>query len=108
MPIMKSGTVPAYACPLEYPFLLKKGYAPPGSTWGDGIEVVRSDNGINVSITGYAHRTAVPSRGGGKWRSGISAGQGDSSYTNWGMPGAAFRIVLHCTLNPLRGIYWGP
>jgi hypothetical protein len=98
--------VPAYKCPSDHPYLLNHGYAPPFTSWGPGVEVVREEVSpwgfpINVSITGnsYFDEPTPPNM-----FSGTLTGFPNSSATNWAWGGTHwYRIVLHCSSNRCHG-----
>jgi hypothetical protein len=98
--------VPAYRCPPSHPYLLNKTYAPPFTSWGSGVEIVRDEVSglgypVSVAITGmsyYKEKTAPNLFG------GTRTGFPNSSATNWLWGGThSYRIVLHCTSNRCSG-----
>src|SRR5262249_21149506 len=98
--------VPAYRCPPSDQYLLRKGYAPPFTSWGPGVQIVRDEVSglgypVNVSITGksyYEERTTP------NLFSGTLTGFPNSSATNWLWGGDhSYRIILHCTSDRCNG-----
>ena len=98
--------VPAYECPSDHPYLWNHSYAPPFTSWGPGVEIVRDDvdglgNPIQVSITGFSYFTE---RTAPNLFSGTLTGFPNSSATNWLWGGTHYyRIVLHCTSDRCGG-----
>jgi hypothetical protein len=98
--------VPAYICPSDHPYRLRKNYAPSFNTWGDGVEIVRDEVSglgfpVNVLITGnsYFKERTPPNL-----FSGTLTGFPNSSATNWLWGGThSYRIILHCTSDRCHG-----
>jgi hypothetical protein len=99
--IMARGHIPAYQCPEDFPYLRNKTF---GEQWSifvpAGIERFRNLWGMDIDVvSGYRDdNRGVPAH-----RGFIIGGGGQTStYTNWGNPGNAFRLTLHCTSNSLE------
>ena len=94
--------VPAYACPDSYPWLRDKGYAPPFTSWGAGVEIQedQSNFAIGVSISDQSLRdTPYPNN----MFNGTLTGFPSSSATNWLWGGTHwYKVVLHCTSDACR------
>lgn len=94
--------VPAYKCPDSYPWVRDKGYAPPFTSWGAGVEIQedQSNFAIGVSITEQSLRdTPYPNN----MFNGTLTGYPASSATNWLWGGSHwYKVVLHCTSDACR------
>ena len=94
--------VPAYKCPDSHPWVRNKGYSPPFTSWGHGVEIQedQSDFAIGVSITAQSLRdTPYPN----DMKNGTLTGFPNSSATNWLWGGDHwYKVVLHCTSDACR------
>jgi hypothetical protein len=90
--------VPAYKCPPDHPYLLDRTYAPPFTTWAQGIEIWEDiwQNPVAVSITGMSRFKDL--------YAGTATGYPNSSATNWAWGGTHwYRVVMHCSSNRCHG-----
>jgi hypothetical protein len=94
--------VPAYECPGDHPYVVSKGYAPPFTSWGAGVEIQEDDGAfpIGVSITGQKLLQPPLANIFG----GTLTGYPNSSATNWLWGGSHwYKVVLHCTSDKCHG-----
>ena len=87
--------VPAYQCPTSHPYMLRKSYAPGGTSLPPGV----GGNGlgdIGMSITGVkrGEGTLVFSH---RYGLGTKTGFPESSATNWTTGTRSYQVQLHCT-----------
>ncbi len=88
--------VPSYGCPVDHPYLLDRGYSPPFTSWGSGVEIKEDDGAfpIDVSITGQKLLQPPLANVFGATLTGYP----NSSATNWLWGGTHwYKVVLHCT-----------
>lgn len=98
--------VPAYKCPIAYPYLKKKPYH---DHWGvavpSGVEI--SGLGpIGISITGYSSLVVKSGDTGLHYtKTGTKTGFVQSSATHWQKGIHTYSIILHCTHELGQNIY---
>lgn len=92
--------IPAYACPLDHPYLLGQSFAPAGTSLPLGVQVYTFN--VGVSITGAQKKYGT------NYLSGTYTGFPYSSATNWALDGrGSYKVVLHCTSNADHGTIQG-
>ncbi len=92
--------VPAYRCPPDHPYLLKRSLAPFGTLLPFGV-AVEGLGPIGVSIAGMS--TTVPTGRVWHYATGTLTGAGQSSATNWSLSSSSYRVLLDCTSDPDHG-----
>ena len=89
--------VPAYRCPPEHPYLLKRSLAPFGTLLPFGV-AVEGLGPVGISIAGMSN--AVPPGRPWEYATGTLTGSGQSSATNWRLVSSSYKVILHCTSDP--------
>jgi RTX calcium-binding nonapeptide repeat (4 copies) len=92
--------VPAYRCPPDHPYLLKKSYAPFGTLLPFGV-AVDGLGPVGVSIAGMS--TTKPPGRVQDYATGTLTGGGQSSATNWNPSPSSYKVILNCTSDPDHG-----
>ena len=92
--------VPAYRCPPDHPYLLKRSLAPFGTLLPFGV-AVEGPGPIGVSIAGMS--TTVPTGRVWHYATGTLTGAGQSSATNWSLSSSSYKVLLDCTSDPDHG-----
>lgn len=98
--------VPAYQCPADHPYLQKRGGGslPFGTQVPNGVQV-EGLGPIAVSISVSRGKQVVvgsPPRTVGRATTTVTGGVA-SSATNWTFGSNSYKIILHCTSDPLHG-----
>lgn len=81
-----------YRCPLEYPYLRARDYAPPLTIWALGVELIGAGFTANLVPIGNKFDD-------GMWSTGNWGREFPYTVTRWGFTSGEYQIRLHCTRN---------